>query len=622
MDVLMPDGTTITGVPDGITKAQLMAKYGAAKPDAAAPQVPGLSEGLDALSGVPRQVGLTARAALGGLGGVANMFLDPAVAGINSVTGSNIPIPSQAMERTLSRFLPTPANATERIAQAGARAMVPVAGTVGLGRAIPALAPLAVSPGTQALSAASGGAASQGAAEAGASPWIQLGAGLAGGLAGPSAFLASKAAATAALRVPGSLIAPFTKSGQMDAAARIFQNAASNPSAALDALGGPVVPKGQALTPRQQLGYDLGPRPNFQLVPGSTPTTAEVAADNGLSGLHKTLFSNPQTRPPLEDVAQSNDAARRAFLAQKFGNPASITAAQDARDAVTTPMREDAFANAGPVDVAPVVAQGNKTLAAGAQYRGNGPMLTRFVNDISGISDPQVLYNGPRKAISDALNGKLARDDPLSQLTRGELISLRGVIDDQIESVAPGFKKYLETHANLSRPIDAMELGQNIAERSTNPRTDQLSPTTFARQVQSNAKDIARSGAQASDALTRVNEDLRRSAAPFDAVRAPGSDTVPNSAASDALQKMLGYVPGGVATRIATKGIGLLMGTPEDQIRNLVVRGAVSPEFAAQLLGRKPYLRPDLMRGLLAQRLPVAYGGLLGATSGQQGLGQ
>ena len=174
MDVLMPDGTTITGVPDGITKAQLMAKYGAAKPDAAAPQVPGLSEGLDALSGVPRQVGLTARAALGGLGGVANMFLDPAVAGINSVTGSNIPVPSQAMERTLSRFLPTPANATERIAQAGARAMLP-AGLI-----------KSAAPVVQALSAASGGAASQGAQEMGAGPVGQTLAGLAGGVGVPT----------------------------------------------------------------------------------------------------------------------------------------------------------------------------------------------------------------------------------------------------------------------------------------------------------------------------------------------------------------------------------------------------------------------------------------------------
>ena len=41
MDVLMPDGTTITGVPEGVTQSQLLARYGkyTAAQAPAAPQV-------------------------------------------------------------------------------------------------------------------------------------------------------------------------------------------------------------------------------------------------------------------------------------------------------------------------------------------------------------------------------------------------------------------------------------------------------------------------------------------------------------------------------------------------------------------------------------------------------
>ena len=633
MDVLMPDGTTITDVPEGITKAQLLAKYQGAQATNNAPQVPGISEGMSTLSQVPRQLGLTVRAGLGGLGGVANMVLDPATALVNKalaaaqptklsdlVTGQQpfqLPLPSQAMERTLSRFLPTPDTPMERIAQAGARAMVPVAGSVQAGRAIPALASLAEMPGTQLFSAASGGASSQGAAEAGAGPGGQALAGILGGVGGPTALMAANAAARAALRVPGSLLTPFTNNGQLNSAARVYQSAATNKNAALDALGGRPAPETQPAY-RVALGYSSNPAPDFQLVPGTTPTTAEVANDNGLSGLYKTLLNNPQTRGPLQDSINNNDAARQAFLAQTFGGPADIRAAKEARTATTTPMRESAFSGAtGPVDTTPIVAAGNKTLEAGAKYRGSGPLIEGFVNDIKGITDPQVLYNGPRKAISDAIEGRVSKDSPLATFTTAELINLRGLIDNQIEAVAPGFKNYLQTHAQLSRQIDAQQLGQNITGAATNDFRERLSGPIFSRQVGQNGPDIANMGAQGSDAITRVNEDLKRAGRPLEAVRAPGSDTIPNAAGNELFQRLIGHAPGGMVTRTLAKAASAVYAAPQDRIRELIVRGMVDPQFGASLLARRIPEKPNLTAGLLAQLLPISYGGLLGTMSAQ-----
>jgi len=46
MDVLMPDGTTITGVPEGITQAELLARYN----KFSAPQAPAAPAGLESIA--------------------------------------------------------------------------------------------------------------------------------------------------------------------------------------------------------------------------------------------------------------------------------------------------------------------------------------------------------------------------------------------------------------------------------------------------------------------------------------------------------------------------------------------------------------------------------------------
>jgi hypothetical protein len=244
-------------------------------------------------------------------------------------------------------------------------------------------------------------------------------------------------------------------------------------------------------------------------------------------------------------------------------------------------------------------------------------MLQKFVNDISGITDPQVLYNGPRKAINDALAGQVSKDSPLAQFTKGELIGLKGKIDDLIEQSAPGFKKYLQTHSDLSRPIDAQQLGQDITAASTNPQTDQLSVAKFTRQMANNAQDVANSGAVTSDVLSRVNQDLKRSAAPLNAMRTAGSDTTQNLVGNAMLNGLLGRVPLGPLGSITGK-LGSLLYTPmESKVQNLVVNGMLDPRIGAGLLTRPIPQKPDLVAKFLAARFPITYGGLLGAGSNQ-----
>ena len=101
MDVRLPDGTIISNVPDGTTKADLVTKLqnnGMAVPaewlqqgGPAAPAQPVKEAGRsfnNVLSDIPRQIGLTSRYGLEGLANAAQVFTEP-VAGLMRGAGIN-----------------------------------------------------------------------------------------------------------------------------------------------------------------------------------------------------------------------------------------------------------------------------------------------------------------------------------------------------------------------------------------------------------------------------------------------------------------------------------------------------------------------------------------------------
>lgn len=143
-----------------------------------------------------RQLGLTARYALEGLGSAVGVFSDPIAAGLNAIVPGD---PFGQMGDT-ARYaadamgLPQPENGLERVVGSGSRALVSTAATMGAASPLtqvpgalgPAAQQFVSMPGSQLLAATSGGAASQTASEGGAGPGGQALAGIAGGFA-PSA---------------------------------------------------------------------------------------------------------------------------------------------------------------------------------------------------------------------------------------------------------------------------------------------------------------------------------------------------------------------------------------------------------------------------------------------------
>ena len=236
MDVRLPDGTIIQGVPEGTTKADLAARLqrnGMAVPaewlapggaPAAAPAQP-----LTANRDLASQVGLTTRSMLKGVlaipalgadavGGLANASLDligdtrtpryqPTLPTVDSLlTRMGFPQPDTPTQRVVSRAveLGTGAGASAQLANAGAR------GTAGVARDV--LQRLSASPGTQITAGVGSGAAGQHSAEEGGGPISQFLSSLVGGLAGAGAAGGVKAAG----RAIGRAASPATAAADID----------------------------------------------------------------------------------------------------------------------------------------------------------------------------------------------------------------------------------------------------------------------------------------------------------------------------------------------------------------------------------------------------------------------
>lgn len=197
--VTAPDGKTYeVSAPDGATQADAVARVKSMIAAPAAPQK-GFGEQLsDSIRDIPRQVGLTARYGVEGLGGAVGLLSDPIAGVINTVTGANLkPAGELASMVADSAGLPKPANAQERVVGDVARTMATGAGIGGAAQgaarlvtspiARNVLTTLSANQGSQAVSGAAAGAAGGYVRETGGDPLAQGAAALVAGVAAPYA---------------------------------------------------------------------------------------------------------------------------------------------------------------------------------------------------------------------------------------------------------------------------------------------------------------------------------------------------------------------------------------------------------------------------------------------------
>lgn len=197
--ITAPDGNSYEiDAPEGASQEDVMAyaqrNYKMiAKPKQEAPPKPFGQALSDNLSDIPRQLGLTARHGIEGIGGTLNFLASPIRGGINALGGNLAPANFEGLSDAAG--LPKPQNTTERVVGDMSKFVSSAALPIGIGSNLAKntngltqkiAAQFASNPASQLVSAAGAGGAGGYTRETGGSASAQFLASLAGGMLAPA----------------------------------------------------------------------------------------------------------------------------------------------------------------------------------------------------------------------------------------------------------------------------------------------------------------------------------------------------------------------------------------------------------------------------------------------------
>jgi hypothetical protein len=292
-------------------------------------------------------------------------------------------------------------------------------------------------------------------------------------------------------------------------------------------------------------------------------------------------------------------------------------------------MREQAFEGRAPVTADAIEAQIQSTMSDPMKQRGvvldAMQEVRRIINARKapdGTLDPAALYS-VRKDIADMMSGRLQGEKANLRLARGELSDLLPVIDNTIDSGAPGFKAYMEKYAKMSGPIDQMRLLQDIERRVTTGQPNLMTgePVLAAgmlrRQLATRAEEI---GADLSPAAQRrldaiITEINRGMAATAPGVKVPGSDTFRNMSMGNMIGKIFSEsMASNTTLRTMTRPLDFLYKLPDDKIQQLLVEAMLDPQTAAVLMSKANMMKVEpLAKSLREKAIRMGMGSAIGA---------
>ena len=557
------------------------------------------------LSDLPRQLGLTARAAITGATALPAMGADALTGLINMIAGKQVMQPSsQALQSLMTQVgVPEPKTAQERVVQDIGGAM---AGVAGPGLLAGKMGPMAKeffmgSPQAQAAAAIGGAAAGGTARESDLGPVAQTLAAITGSIA-PGGVTATQALGRGAKEA----VRPFTEAGREVITGNVLRSLARDPEAAIKAAE------------------------SYQArVPGYQPTTSQATRDLGLISA-ETPIRSMASMGQFEAQASAANQARLKILDQMAKDKKALEDAISKRDRVSDPLREEAFAKS---TVDPETFQSavsltvNKTiddiLASDAGARGTVKKAMNWAKEqLADGTTPTRLYE-VRKDLRTAAQGLLDKEGSQYSLAKGQLEQVIRSVDDVIESAAPGYKNYLEKYAASSRGIERLEAAQEFRGKvlSTTPDPSRvgdflISQPAFTRAIRAAEKDTDLSKTQLA-VLKRVAEDLD-SGVLNRAGKVPGSDTFKNLSTANIIggvigKQMFGEVPAAVNKTVAP--LNWLYNGTDDQIRELLVSAMLDPKLAADLMKKANVMTVEpLSQALKKKAIAAGYGASFGLT--------
>lgn len=455
------------------------------------------------------------------------------------------------------------------------------AGTVGnvVGKVAVGI-PAAFIPGANTLAGAAAIGGAQGLLEPTATG-ESIGANVALGAGGGAAVNVIGRGMAAAVNGGRGLVEPFTQGGQQRIVGRTLRRFATDPDNIQRATG-------------------------RATVTGARPTLAEETSDLGLARLERAVSADPQVDALFVQRAAENNAARVGRLRDMAGQGGGRDFAVAERAGTSGPMYQEAFG----VDIAErltpeleremrVLMRSPDIRSAMASARTNATNAGRNVGSSNASGSVEGLHN-VKTALDDMIAEARGGGGSAARETRARgLQDLQRRLVSFIESVSPEYHSARNVHAQMSRPINQMDVADELLRRGTAATSDlggtpRLMPDNYLRQLRDEAQLIQRStGRRAGNALQDLLDpdqlaqvrgiagELDRGAALSRAANGPGSQTARSLASQNLVRQILGPT-----------------GLPESWAENALVRTAMRPaQFIAA--AAEPDIQAALARALL-----------------------
>lgn len=394
------------------------------------------------------------------------------------------------------------------------------------------------------------------------------------------------------------------------------------------------------------------------LVPGSMPTAAEVAENGGIAALQRTASQAGPSAYTQRLMEQAS--ARLNALRGVAGDDAALAAAEAARDTAAKPLYAQAKSEA--MKNTPELSAILESLPPGVMQKAHSlAMLAREplkagkdipahtvatgILDASGnaivrdVAEQSASYSGRalhyiKLALDDTLSktGDGALGNTEKRLMTGAKDDLLGLVDTGIPSYGAARAKYAE----LSRPVNQMQIGQSLYDKLKPALSDfgQIgteTKATFANALRNGDKLAADAtgfkGAkldsvmdpQQMSTITSIAQDLARKANAENLGRGVGSDTfqklaMQNIAEQSGMPRLVGGLLDLPGVQRATKWV---YRDTDEQAQKVIADAMLNPQKAAELMqaAKSGLLDSSPKLKKLLFQSTVRTGGLLGSAT-------
>jgi hypothetical protein len=486
-----------------------------------------------------------------------------------------------------------------------------IAGNVG------AAVPTAFVPGANTIAGAAAIGGVLGAAQPTTTGESALKNGLIGGAAGPAGLIAGRAIGSA-WQGGKALLEPFSQSGRDKIGGRVIQRFADDPSRISRATNTPTVT-------------------------GARPTLAEQTGDAGLARLQDSLRSaDPQIGNQIGARLSENNASRVNALRALAGEDGARDMAVAHRASTGAQQYERAFSVPVKAEELPPALRGEVTKL----------MQMPAVRDAMGEARTNAANFGMKGTDDNVVAGlhqaKLAMDDQISKLTGGGAVEankaagIRAARDRLVtfmEKVSPDYQEARVTYAQMSKPINSMDVAGHLAKKGLSNGSDLSGTPTINRNAllgamkDENALVKQATGRTGLGGLDNVMEpadlamlrsiagEVDRAGAVATAGNGPGSATAQRMASNNILHQLVGptglpksWADSVLANTIVGKPLNLLYGgVAEPKIQQALAEAVLNPAKARQMLAaatpaQRPALLQLLQRTAAARTAPAANG--------------